>query len=123
MTTVEILDEAWALSGSVALRPEPFGALAYHYGNRRLTFLKRVELVTVVESLADVPDVRTALRRAGVPPVEWSTYARALRGLAEADVIRPRGEAADAGEATGVGEAVDAGEAVDGGGRDGGEVR
>ena len=43
-----ILDEAWRLSPSVALRPEPFGALAYHFGNRKLTFLKRPELVRVV---------------------------------------------------------------------------
>ena len=41
------LDEPWALSPSVALRPEPFGALAYHFGNRKLIFLKRLELVTV----------------------------------------------------------------------------
>ena len=40
-----MLDEPWALSPSVALRPEPFGALAYHFGNRKLTFLKRPELV------------------------------------------------------------------------------
>ncbi|HEY9562375.1 MAG TPA: mycofactocin biosynthesis chaperone MftB, partial [Nocardioides sp.] len=42
---VEFLDEPWALSPSVALRPEPFGAMAYHFGNRKLTFLKRPELV------------------------------------------------------------------------------
>lgn len=35
-----LLDEAWRLSPSVALRPEPFGALAYHFGNRKLTLLK-----------------------------------------------------------------------------------
>jgi putative mycofactocin binding protein MftB len=29
-----MLDEARAPSPSVALRPEPFGALAYHFGNR-----------------------------------------------------------------------------------------
>ena len=29
----------------VALRPEPFGALAYHYGNRRLTLMRVPELV------------------------------------------------------------------------------
>ena len=30
---------AYALHPQLALRPERFGALAYHYGNRRLTFL------------------------------------------------------------------------------------
>ena len=33
-------DARWRLHPRVALRPEPFGALAYHYGNRRLIFLK-----------------------------------------------------------------------------------
>ena len=56
-----ILTQAWALSPSVALRPEPFGALAYHFGNRKLTFLKRPELVQVVRVLAEHPDVRSAL--------------------------------------------------------------
>jgi mycofactocin biosynthesis protein MftB len=87
-----ILDEPWALSTSVALRPEPFGALAYHFGNRRLTFLKRPELVAVVESLADQPDVRSALAAAGVPQEHHLAYASALRGLADADLIRRRAE-------------------------------
>jgi putative mycofactocin binding protein MftB len=85
-----MLDEAWGLSPSVALRPEPFGALAYHFGNRKLTFLKRPELVAVVRGLAESPDVRGALRGAGVPEEQWSAYADALRGLAATDMIRPR---------------------------------
>ena len=51
----------------VALRPEPFGALAYHFGNRKLTFLKRAELLAVVQELDEQPDVRSALVAAGVP--------------------------------------------------------
>ena len=62
-----ILDEAWALSPSVALRPEPFGALAYHFGNRKLTFLKRPELLTVVRALGEHPDVQVRARRARRP--------------------------------------------------------
>jgi putative mycofactocin binding protein MftB len=85
-----ILDQAWELSPSVALRPEPFGALTYHFGNRRLTFLKRKELVAVVEALGGSPDVRAALERVNVPTAQWGAYAKALRGLAEADVIRRR---------------------------------
>ncbi len=87
------LDEAWEVSSSVALRPEPFGALAYHFGNRRLTFLKRPELVSVVGRLAECADARTALTRAGVPADQWPAYAAALRGLAAADMIRPRATA------------------------------
>ena len=85
-----ILDEPWALSPSVALRPEPFGALAYHFGNRKLTFLKRPELVGVVRALASEPDVRSALRRVGVPEQEHAAYAEALGTLAATDLIRPR---------------------------------
>jgi len=89
-----LLGEPWALSPSVALRPEPFGALAYHFGNRKLTFLKRPELVAVVRLLAKAPDVRTALERAGVPASQHDAYAAALRGLAVTDMIRPRAGAA-----------------------------
>ena len=85
-----MLDEAWSLSPSVALRPEPFGALAYHFGNRKLTFLKRPELVRVVQGLADQPDVRSALLAADVPVHQHDAYAAALRGLAATDMIRRR---------------------------------
>ena len=85
-----MLDEAWTLSPSVALRPEPFGALAYHFGNRKLTFLKRPDLVAVVSGLAEQPDVRTALTAAGVPDSQHAAYVEALRGLAATDMIRPR---------------------------------
>ncbi len=85
-----MLDEPWTLSPSVALRPEPFGALAYHFGNRRLSFLKRPELVTVVQGLGDHADVRSALHAAGVPEQQHTSYVEALRGLAATDMIRPR---------------------------------
>ncbi|RHW29133.1 mycofactocin biosynthesis chaperone MftB [Nocardioides immobilis] len=83
-----MLDESWRLSPAVALRPEPFGALAYHFGNRRLTFLKRPELVRAVPLLESAACVREALREAGVPEQQWPAYAEALRGLASADMIR-----------------------------------
>lgn len=86
----ELLDETWALSPAVALRPEPFGALAYHFGNRKLTFLKRPELVAVVRALGEQPDVRSALMTAGIPPAQHEAYAAALRSLASTDMIRPR---------------------------------
>jgi putative mycofactocin binding protein MftB len=89
-----MLDQAWSLSPSVALRPEPFGALAYHFGNRRLTFLKRPEMVAVVRALGSQPDVRSALVAAGVPEPHFPAYAEALAGLARTDMIRPRTEEA-----------------------------
>jgi putative mycofactocin binding protein MftB len=86
----EMLDEAWALSPSVALRPEPFGALAYNFGNRKLTFLKRPELVNVVRELEHCPDMRAALTAAGVRSDQWPAYVEALASLAATDLIRPR---------------------------------
>lgn len=88
-----ILDEPWRISPSVVLRPEPFGALAYHFGNRKLTFLKRPELVRVVEALGEHPDVRGALVAVGIPAAQHDAYAAALEELAAADMIRPRVEA------------------------------
>ncbi len=83
------LDDAWSLSPSVALRREPFGALAYHFGNRRLTFLKRPDLVAVVRGLDGTTSVRAALLAAGVEEPRWPAYLRALTGLAETDMIHP----------------------------------
>ena len=92
MTTVStdpMLEETWALSGSVALRPEPFGALAYHFGNRKLTFLKKQELVDVVNALGDCETVAKALISASIPEAQWPAYVKALRGLAASDMIHP----------------------------------
>ena len=58
----------WQKSRSVALRPEPFGALVYHFGNRKLSFLKSKQLVSVVEALADQPErPRPPSTACGVP--------------------------------------------------------
>jgi putative mycofactocin binding protein MftB len=83
-----MLDEAWTLSPAVALRPEPFGAMAYHFGNRKLTFLKKPELVRVIRSLEGSSTVRDALVQSGVPEAQWSAYVGALRSLAATDMIR-----------------------------------
>lgn len=77
-------------SPSVALRPEPFGALVYHFGTRRLSFLKTVELVDVVTGLERQPDVHAAIEAAGVVPAQRPAYLRALAGLAEAGTIERR---------------------------------
>ncbi|UKA55224.1 mycofactocin biosynthesis chaperone MftB [Arthrobacter sp. FW305-BF8] len=89
-STEHMLGEAWAVSPAVALRPEPFGAMAYHFGNRKLTFLKKPELVKVVQSLEESATVRDALVQAGVPERQWGTYLTALRSLAATDMIRVR---------------------------------
>jgi putative mycofactocin binding protein MftB len=74
----------------VALRPEPFGALVYHFGTRRLSFLKTPQLVAVVSALADHPDVHAAVAAAGVDEASRPAYLRALAGLVENSTIVPR---------------------------------
>ena len=82
------LERGWALHPQVALRPEPFGALAYHFGTRRLSFLKSPTLLRVVESLSEQPSARAACVAAGVADDELPQYARALATLAETEMIR-----------------------------------
>jgi putative mycofactocin binding protein MftB len=80
------LGRAWQLNPKVALRDESFGALAYHFGTRRLHFLKSRTLVDLVQSLEHHHSAAAALE-ATVPADEHDRYARALRGLAESGVI------------------------------------
>lgn len=88
-----MLTEPWALSASVALRPEPFGALAYNFANRKLTFLKRPQLVRLVEHLGDHPDVASALAAEDIPSAQTESYLAALGALAQTEIIRPRNDA------------------------------
>jgi mycofactocin biosynthesis protein MftB len=87
---VSVLDQAWALAPQVSVRPEPFGALLYHFGTRRLSFLKDRRLLTVVQALAEAPTARHACIDAGIGPSELRTYERALIRLAETDMLRAR---------------------------------
>jgi putative mycofactocin binding protein MftB len=80
-------------SPRVALRPEPFGALAYDFGTRRLSFLKTPELVEVVRTLEAHDDVHATLAAAGVPEPKHRAYLAALAGLADAGTIERREEA------------------------------
>jgi putative mycofactocin binding protein MftB len=63
------LEASWRLHPQVALRPEPFGALLYHFGTRKLSFLKNKTLLEIVRALPD------------------PTYARALATLADSHMI------------------------------------
>lgn len=81
------LDRAYRLNPAATLRPEPFGALIYHFGNRRLSFLKTRQLVTVVLLLERHDSAADALAAAGVPVRERARYAAALAALADSEVI------------------------------------
>ena len=79
----------WALHHQVAVRPEPFGALLYHFGTRKLSFLKNRTIVAVVESLAEHSDVQSALAAAGVGPGQEGPYLHALGVLAQSNMLVP----------------------------------
>ena len=81
------LDGRWRLHPQVALRPERFGALAYHYGTRRLSFLKSRRLLDVVQGLEAAPDADAACRAAGIEEAELPSYRRALATLADTGMI------------------------------------
>ncbi|WP_405866777.1 mycofactocin biosynthesis chaperone MftB [Streptomyces sp. NBC_01515] len=85
--TAPALDRALGLHPQVSVRPEPFGALLYHFGTRRLTFLKDRRLLAVVESLADAPTARDACLAAGVEEAELPRYGKALAALATSQML------------------------------------
>jgi mycofactocin biosynthesis protein MftB len=84
-------DHAWRLHPQVAVRPESFGALLYHFGTRKLSFLKNRIILTVVQSLAEHPDARSALRAAGVEDAALGPYLHALGVLAASNMLVPVG--------------------------------
>jgi putative mycofactocin binding protein MftB len=85
------LGGSWRLDPQVALRSERFGALAYHYGTRRLSFLKSRALLDVVQSLSRCPSALEACRAAGVGESELPAYELALAKLAQTGMIVPTG--------------------------------
>jgi mycofactocin biosynthesis protein MftB len=80
----------WQRARSVALRPEPFGALVYHFGNRKLSFLKSKTLVRVVQTLADHPSASATLAACEVPESQRPAYVKALADLARSQMIERR---------------------------------
>jgi putative mycofactocin binding protein MftB len=77
----------YELDPQVALRPESFGALAYHYGNRRLSFLKERSLVELVQSLGEHASARAAIEER-VPAERRAAHEHALADLYASGVIR-----------------------------------
>ena len=97
MPTVEVppaalVDRALELAPRVALRPEPFGALAYHYDTRRLVFLKDRDLVRVVEALASQPTLGAAFDGCQIAERRRPAFGRAIAGLIESEMVRERAD-------------------------------
>ncbi len=84
------LDTPLELHPQVAVRPEPFGALAYHYGNRRLIFLKHPDVVSVVNNLAAHDCLQSPLDACGVAPERWPSFVTALSSLESSEIVRER---------------------------------
>ncbi len=88
LIATEIIDTSahWRLHPDVALRPEPFGALAYHYGSRRLTFLRSLELAGLVGALDSYHSLDAALD-AWAPEDRRDAFCRAVELLAGSNFV------------------------------------
>lgn len=75
------------------MRPEPFGALLYHFGNRKLSFLKDRTLLDVVRQLDEQPSLDDALDAAGVQPQQRNRYLTAVQSLVASEIVVRRDEA------------------------------
>ena len=81
------LDRAWRVSDGVALRPEPFGALAYHFGTRRLSLLEEPGAAGGGAVVGRAPDRARSVSGGGVAEAELPRYERALATLAQSGMI------------------------------------
>jgi putative mycofactocin binding protein MftB len=84
------LDAAWQLHRQVSIRPERFGALLYHFGTRRLSFLKSPVLLALVRALDHQPTARAACEHVGVGGEQLPQYRAALATLAASHMICER---------------------------------
>ena len=80
----------WRLHPQVAVRPEPFGALLYHFGTRKLSFVKSRTMLAGVDALGEHADARSAFRSAGVADAQQGPYLAALGTLAASNMLVPR---------------------------------
>jgi putative mycofactocin binding protein MftB len=73
------------LHPQVSVRPEPFGALLYHFGTRRLSFLKDRRLLEVVRRLDGATSLDDAL--IDVPDAEKPAFRTALATLEKTGML------------------------------------
>ncbi len=86
-------DSVVSVHARVSIRPEPFGALLYHFSTRQLSFLKDRMLLDVVCALDGSRTVAAALTVSGVPAEETARYLRALDTLATSRFLVSTGTA------------------------------
>ena len=84
------LSRPWQLHPQVSVRPEPFGALLYHFGTRRLSFLKDRTLLALVQQLREEPSALSACAAVGLAGPDIPRYERALSTLAASAMVIER---------------------------------
>ena len=82
-----MLDRRLAVHPQVAVRPEPFGALAYHYGNRKLVFLKHRDMVRVLDELNGEATLAEILDECEIDESRWSGFDAAMTRLIESEML------------------------------------
>lgn len=80
-------DSVLTVSERVSIRPEPFGALLYHFGTRRLSFVKSPVLLAVITDLDGERCVADAMTAAGVSDDAQPAMLRALSTLRDSQML------------------------------------
>lgn len=86
------LNHTIILHPRVAVRPEPFGALLYHFGTRQLSFLKDRVLLDAVQACDGTRTLGDALSIAGVSEAQTERYRRAITTLVNSSMLVVRAE-------------------------------
>ena len=82
------LDRSLVVHPRVSIRPEPFGALLYHFGTRQLSFVKDLTLLEVVRACDGTRTLGDALAVAGVPDTQVERYRRAIATLVRSTMLQ-----------------------------------
>ncbi len=85
-----VLDRSLRVAPQVSVRPEPFGALLYHFGTRRLSFLKDRRLLAVLQHLDGAPTARAACTLAGIEGASLPAFERAIARLVDSGMLQER---------------------------------
>jgi putative mycofactocin binding protein MftB len=83
-------DRGYELQPDVALRPEPFGALAYDYRTRRLTFVRSRLLCALLRSLGRFASAREAVDALTQSPPARQRLLIGLERLLSSEIVRAR---------------------------------
>ncbi|NOX23839.1 MAG: mycofactocin biosynthesis chaperone MftB [Actinobacteria bacterium] len=84
------VDRPYRINPQVAIRPESFGGIAYHHGNRRLLFLKSKTLVDVLDHLDGHESITGAVDSVTSTPRVAASLITALASLESSGIIDAR---------------------------------